>query len=538
MTNDSRSAETSHGEVPAYPDTRIHLGRIARLLKNSWFVIALSIAAVALIFAIVATLLLLTQPEQRIVTLPFRLEFQGAERGEYPNGLKFSSAEIVATPILMRVYSANGLARFLSFKKFSESVFVVESNSALEEVYREYRAKLADTRMSVVDRERLESEFRQKRETLSRNEYALTWASGESALPKTQVAKNLNDILATWAEAAAREKGVLKYQLPVVSGNVLRRDVLGSRDWIIALDVLRTRIDAIERNIAELEQVPGATVLRGGPENVSLEEIQLALADTIRFRVEPLLLQLRSANATANPQSTLRFLESQLGYNQRQADAARNRAEALRETLEIYTAQTEQPRTTPGSSPRQPSGETVMPQLGDSFLDRLIGLTSERNDTEYRQELVEEIKAASLAILPYEQEAAYYAQLLEQMRGIGSSSSEVDPMIREEMEAILEAVGQAIRDANAIYDLMSLNLNPSTVLYTTISPPIARIERPLSIRRLGLWGILVVLISIPLILAAVLLAARIREDDLLDELEQEELQQRSLAVKEPSEQKA
>jgi hypothetical protein len=517
---ESKSAEVTHPESAAYPDDRIHLGRIARVLKRSWIVIALSLLGVAVLFAILATLMLLTEPEQRIVTLPFRLEFQGAERGEYPNGLKFSAAEIVATPILMRVYSANGLQRFLPFKEFAESLFVVEANRGLEQLNREYNAKLADSRMSAVERERLEAEFRQKRESLSRNEYAITWASNQTALPRTMIAKSLNDILVAWAEAAAREKGVLRYQLPVVSGNVLRRDVIGSTDWVIALDVLRTRIEHIEVNITELQQVPGASVLRGGPDNASLEEIQLSLADIVRFRLEPLLLQLRSANATSNPQAIFRFIESQLAYNQRRAQAARNRVDALRRSLEMYTMQTEQPRTSMPSSPRQSEGgDTVMPQLGDSFLDRLIDLTNQRNDIEFRQGLIDEIKAASLAVLPYEQEVAYYEKLLSQMRGIGSSAQDSNSAVRQEMNSILESVDHAIRDANAIYDLMSLNLNPSAVLYSVTGPPSARIERGISLRRIALWGMLVLLISIPLVLGGVLLAARIREDEALDELE-------------------
>ena len=160
-----------------------------------------------------------------------------------------------------------------------------------------------------------------------------------------------------------------------------------------------------------------------------------------------------------------------------------------------------------------------MPQLSDSFLDRLIDLTNQRNDIEYRQELVDDIKEASLAVLPYEQEVAYYEQLLSQMRGLGSSAQDTNAAVRQETASILESVEHAIRDANAIYDQMSLNLNPSTVLYTVTSPPLARIERGLSLRRIALWGILVFLISIPLVLGGVLLAARIREDEAMDELE-------------------
>jgi hypothetical protein len=515
---DSRSSDLSFNDYPEHRDERIRLRRFALILSRSRFVILFWLLLVALLFGILATIALLTEPTQRVVTLPFRLDFQGADRGLYPNGTKFSSAEIVATPILMRVYSANGLQRFLSFKEFSESVFVVESNATLEELNREYQAKLSDTKLSAVDRERLEAEFRQKRESLGRNELAITWASDQVAVPRTLLKKSLSDTLATWADVATKEKGVLRYQLPVVSANVLRRDVIGSTDPVIALDVLRTRIDTIDRNIAQLEAVPGATVLRGGPQNVSLAEIRLALADIMRFRVQPLILQLRAGNAAADPEATVRFIESQLAYNRRQAEAARQQADALRRTLEMYTFQGDQPRSGTVAVPPDRGGDTVMPQLSDTFLDRLIALTRERDDTEYRQDLVDEIKEASLDVLPYEQEVAYYEQLLTQMRGIGSSSAATNLTVREEMEGILAAVGDAIRDANAVYDLMSLNLNPATVLYSVTSPPIATAERALSLKRVALWGVLVLLITIPIIIGAVFLAARIREEEENDEM--------------------
>ncbi len=155
-----------------------------------------------------------------------------------------------------------------------------------------------------------------------------------------------------------------------------------------------------------------------------------------------------------------------------------------------------------------------MPQFGDSFLDRLIDLTKERNDLEYRQALVDEIKEASLAVLPYEQEMAYYQQLLEQMRDIGSSPIPENASVRQAMDRILADVGDSIRDVNAVYELMSLNLNPSTVLYSVTSPVIGRTERAVSVSRFALWGVLVILISIPAIIGFVLLTARIREEEM------------------------
>src|SRR4051794_34857392 len=90
-------------------------------------IILLSLAAVAVGYLIVALAIYIQTPSQRVTTMTFRLEFEGAERGEYPNGTKFSSAEIISTPVLLKTFNRNGLSQFTTFSKFARSVFVLES---------------------------------------------------------------------------------------------------------------------------------------------------------------------------------------------------------------------------------------------------------------------------------------------------------------------------------------------------------------------------------------------------------------------------
>ncbi len=491
------------------------LSRLAGALRRQSRVILGAFAVFLVALLILGAVAVLLAPAQRVVSLPFRVEFQGAERGLYPSGAKFSASEIVATPILKRVHEANGLGRFIPFGEFSESIFVVESNRALEALTREYSAKLSDNRLSAVDRERLEAEFSDKRATLSRNEYALTYASDSGDLSKTLVIKALTDVLSTWAEVAAEEKGVLEYQIPVLSVNVLRRDALTSPDAVVALDVLRTRIDSVLRNIDELEKAPGAIVLRAGPLNLSLSEVRLLLSDLMRFRVQPLLLlQLDRQNAGSDS-ATIHFLQSQLSYNRRQLDLAGSRVDALTTSLRMYSRRSE---ASPESEPERAAADAVTPQLSDDFLERLIQLTNQGQDIEYRQQVVDEIRDASLQLLPYQQEVEHYEELL---RTIGASAAGGAPAtddVRQQMAAIVDDVAEAIQHLNAIYDRLSLNLNPSTILYTVTAPPETRIERPVSARELALWGVLAIILFTPIIIGGALIRDRLHEEEVELEL--------------------
>src|SRR5690349_9864774 len=89
-------------------------------------------AAVGVVYVILAILLYIVAPSQRVTSVRFRLDFKGATEGQYPNGMKFSGSEIVSTPILLKVFNENHLERFTTFEKFSRALYVLEANPEYE----------------------------------------------------------------------------------------------------------------------------------------------------------------------------------------------------------------------------------------------------------------------------------------------------------------------------------------------------------------------------------------------------------------------
>lgn len=514
IAHELHSFETSESNIP--------LGRIARTLARYRHVIWLALALLFITCVAGVLAAYLFSPSARITTLPFRLDFRGADRGEYPNGTKFSNFEIVATPILTEVYQRNQLSRFASFDDFSKAVFIVETNKALEQLTREYRAKLSEPRLTAVDRERIEAEYDQKRESLSRSQYSvnLRTTGDTSRIPEVLVPKILNDILSSWANRAAKEKGVLSYRLPVFSRNILAGGILDAEDYIVALDVLRTRIQKVLQNIDDLLEVPGAEVLRTGSDEISLSEIRLKLSDLIRFRIQPLTLRIRSNAGTPDARETLRYLQSQLRYNEMKAQESRAAAQAMLDSMRVYTEQNAPPSTARlgGEGSRQ-NAETLMPQISDNFLDRIVDLTKEKIDVEYRQDMVTRITDASLETIPYEQEAGYYRQLLNDMQGVNTVARDAAQYqkVRAELGTTFKEVETAIGQVNSLYKLVSMNLNPPTVLFTVTEPAFTWTDRSWSIGRLALYALLTFLVAIPLILGGVLLHSRVVEEERMED---------------------
>ena len=171
---DERSSAGRHVEpVADVYDEEISL---QPLLRTMWLyrrVINFAVAGVMGIFVVAIVAAYVFLPVERSGTLEFRLLFDGADQGEYPNGTLFSSAEITSTPVLTEVFETNDLERYGSYGDFKNSVFVLQSNRELELLSYEYEARLADSRLSPVDRANIEEEFQTRRDSLTDPRFSL-----------------------------------------------------------------------------------------------------------------------------------------------------------------------------------------------------------------------------------------------------------------------------------------------------------------------------------------------------------------------------
>src|SRR5204862_431721 len=121
---------------------------------------------------------------------------------------------------------------------FSHSIFVLESNREYERLVSEYTARLSDPRLSPLDRDRIQKEFDAKRESISKNDFAISYASTSNRIvPETVVRKVLVDILNTWASVAINERHALDYRVAVFSPQILDQAEIGSNDPIIAIEI-------------------------------------------------------------------------------------------------------------------------------------------------------------------------------------------------------------------------------------------------------------------------------------------------------------
>lgn len=511
---------TTH-EMAATPvETPISISRLFHTIRSYSAVILLAVTAVAIGYLILAIVLYLRIPAQFRTSQTFRFDFTGVNRGLYPNGSKFSPTEIVDTPILLEVFKANDLGRFTSFATFSQSVYILETNTALEVLASEYQARLADPKLSGVDRERLQTEFAMKRQSISRTEYSLTFQEVDDTkrVPQQLVRKVLTDVLATWARRAVQQRDVLAYDLPVLSPDTLTESAAERGHPVIAMHVLRVKVLRFLWNVERLRQLPSSELARTR-DGVSLAEVQLGLEEIIRFRLEPLVPLLGSASVGGDEPFAQRFLQAQLEYEERQLQAHRARAETFRDALSVYTAKqptTLGPAEETSARPARPrtdaKEEAVTPQLDESFVDRIVDLSSRASDAEYRQRLVNDYRDANLAVIPREQDVNYIRLALEQLRTDGAGGDNADAAWAQISAARKDARELAVK-MTELYRTISRNLVPSTHLYSLTGPATARVDRAGNPSRLVWYGILVTMVSAIVTILVCLIHDRIRSEE-------------------------
>lgn len=523
MTTQSASYDDVSIDEPG-----ISASRILHVLRSYRAAIVLSLLAIAVACAIVSIATYLVARQERVTTQTFRLDFEGAAEGRYPSATKFSPADIVNGPTLLRAYKENHLAEYLAFNEFSRSIFVLESNKQYDDLAVEYQVRLADPKLTAVDRDRIQQEFEQKRQSIAKNDYALSFTRQVRGrtVPELVARKVLLDILADWADFAVNQQHAMEYQLSVLSPQVLRPSPLEQSEIVIATQVLRSKINKVISNVAAVRALPGATLVRtsGG---VSLEETVLRLDEIIRFQLDPLMSVALNSPIIADRAATIRFLEVQLAYDQRQLEATQRSAQATRDALAIYeqpAAQGQPASSAAGEMKRKDeskvagsTNESVMPQLSDTFLDRLMTLTARGSDVLFRQKLINDYRNAVAATIPLQQAVSYDTDILKQVKAATSGASAVDPVaVRQQIEAARADAATLTSTMNELFKVISRNLSPSTQLFTVMAPPTSSTVSAYSLSRLLLYSLLVLLISIPVVVALCFLHNRVREDEELE----------------------
>jgi len=506
VTERQPAEELLHDEWEA-GSSRFTLGAWTSILWVYRRTMLVSAAFLVLLGALLIALAVLILPSDRVGTTRFRLTFEGAANGKYPNGLPFNFNELVSAPVLAEVYQRNELSRYGKLQDFANSVFVLQSNPQVELLDREYQSKLSDGRLTPVDRARLEGDYQKKRESLLSPEYAISLraSSASKPMPPILMAKALDDVLSVWATQAVERKGALKYDIPVVSRQTVTIESLEREDYIIGADILRAQAQRLLNSIGRISALPGGNLVRS-KSGLTLGELRANVDDELRFRVQPLFESIRLSGITKDPEQLDRYFSSQLRFAKLKRDEAVARGQAYAEPLRAYVAEE---RGAGAQSPvpgRGGDGATLMPQLSESFLGQLMALSRQAEDVKFRQELTQKMVLENLERTHLDREVDFYESLQRDTRrsGAQAAASTIQKMTSRAVESLNALNGAADQILDIYAELSARNLSPQVGLYAVTSPFRMQSAPALPLWRAALTFFLVVLMVLLVVPAACL----------------------------------
>ena len=337
------------------------------------------------------------------------------------------------------------------------------------------------------ERERLEKEYKIRRQSIINSEYSLVWTQKGSlakTVPPSVKAKALESIPRYWAEDAVYVKKVLAMAdvLPtrIQSENSVEKIVSN------AIDIgVRSRI--LSKSLVELSGLFGGTQL-SLPNGTTLVDLQ----NRLRVLREVGLNRIQEALVTFSVDKDERIklqemLRGRLRSRERAFFLEKSKLEPLEKGYRDYLASRRGVDSGYSDKSRGLGDGAATFQISDNFLGKWIEMTKPFADEEYRQALVDRMSIERQGVLEMEfnvDEIKLYMESLsqeEKKRELTTSKDaagvvgQPDRMSQKEalqvMQETATELNSIIVDAEQIRNLAWKNLiQPQTVLYAITSP--------------------------------------------------------------------
>jgi hypothetical protein len=358
---------------------------------------------------------------------------------------------------------------------------------------------LEDRRLQPVDRNKIEDEYISKAKAIQNGEFTLVGAlgGGFTRWPGSLTAKVMNDILAVWADQS-QAQGTFKFNIDVYSDNIVQEAVLKQEDYLVLTDRLRIMIGRISKNLDALASLPGAQLIRVGEHQVSLGELQAALQDSLQFRLTLIQGPIYTFGLFKNRTLAEVYIDENLFRLQLEAQEITSRESALKQALSSYvssrpgTGRPEDPVPSQGTSSSQLfGGGTVIPQISESFIDRVVNLTTQNTDVAFRQGLAKD----AIEIGRKQAEIASERQLYEKMKkalaatdavSSGSRREEILTNVSQQIDLLIAELKSDLQNVQLLHQEISRRLLQPSMIYSIVMPFYQQRVSVISIRMVGL----------------------------------------------------
>ena len=472
----------------------------------------------------------------KLATYEFAFSFDGASENKYPNGIPFSPQDVLAAPVLDAVYAKMHLKGKIEPGDFRTAFTIAQGGTELRMLQSEFEQKLANSKLTAAERTPLEAQYRSALAGVKSSTFILSGDFTKTSLSELEIDRILSAIPSTWADFAQKTRGVAVYDISVPTMTDADK-LTNETDYLIAAETLRSTSLRTTMCLENLLKEPGSKIARDTT-GKGLDDLRAETEASYRVDVLPTYTNFLRLAYAQDPARVNEVFSNRMATSQRAVEMAEAEAKITTNAFQNYIMLSSGGNTTSGISPgnsMQPNSGGNMPMinLNADFFDRIIGQGIAAKDTVYRQKLNDEQLEIQTKVLKLKDDLAFDEWLLKQIQpnsqvhrdnqtdadrlmvernggtatggdSQGNNAQElylpssaaptgnalVTPTLSVKATLVSAQVVQnrlakfAAR-AREFYTLLSArNLNASSVLYSSQSPPMVFVTSAISIKQI------------------------------------------------------
>lgn len=429
---------------------------LGQLFVNIWATRGMVVKAVLVVLALficyIGASYLLSSKTVRYSQV-FDLGFEGLSKGTFPNGSPFQMSEIISPNVLNRVYRQNNLEeQGLKLDDFRRSVTIQPYAPNYAFIRAKYDGFLADKKLTPSEIADMQKQMLVELNAARSGSVLITLLLPESrGLTEDLASKLLLDITTVWANRAIAEQGVLKPSLPVYSERIFDKKRFENLDYLLGMDLLLENIEQIRKNITALKQEPNANTLVDDESGFTLVDLDKSIQDVAEYDIRQIIDPIKELGISRDPEVVSLYYTRRLADLTQEQALWQERAQAIRNVLRGYARD-----TSTESSVAANTQSNLVPQLGDAFLDRLLEVSRQGSDLEFRQKLTEEVLGHENKAIDLEQQINDIRRTLATMKELRSSDQKLRGIyigiVEEKLPGVLDSLREYTRIMGRMYE--------------------------------------------------------------------------------------
>lgn len=472
---------------------------VMEFFKRQWhrllFTALISLCVAALLFF----LLLLVLPANRLFVQDIQVLLDSRKDGvglAYPSKKPFNKLDIISPVVLKEVYRKNKLENILPFDEFQEMFSV--SDYSLKRAFLDsaFAQKLGKRNLSVVDIERLETDYRRQLASLDLGMCRVTMGKNYRIPPET-ASKILNEIPQTWMEIYRQQEGEKLPQVDLDSNmeKKLRNELQNSR--LLAIDragVYNEQMLELCDKLVPLLQERNLAL----PTGEYLPDLIKMLQNVKTYQLNILQGMVFSNKELQNNLDHL-FLQSQIQQLENEQNYAKLKYQNLNQALSIL--QDKSPNILADGKKNTDTATQI--NFDANIFNQITELVRRDTGNAMRRRLADLSLELGEQMATTESRLQYYKQLLDNMNGKAQLTMATKEQFDSLFNATLANMADLGKKVRQFKQMLTEEYLSGLNFYVPVGQTIQKTDRLISIPRLGvlLLGIWLVFNVLTLTLA-------------------------------------